>query len=59
MVGKKERKELSKKSQQVLMELLGIVDEGKVVSLKDLEEREEVDICQVLLRESWNKEKNL
>lgn len=41
-----------------LMEQFGIMDEENIVSLADLEEREEIDICQVLLVLSWNTDRN-
>lgn len=41
-----------------LIEQFGIVEEEEVVSLTDLEEREEIDIWQVLSISSWNIEES-
>lgn len=48
----------NEKRKERLIEQFGIVEEESIVSLTDLEEREEIDICQVLSISSWNIEEN-
>ena len=55
---KSHQKEILEKRNQQFMEVMGITQEGQIVSVLDLEEREEVLICQEHMRSLWNKEES-
>ena len=52
------REEKFTKKTRDFMEYMGITDDEKVVSIMDLEEREEIEIWQVHTKSSWNSEGN-
>lgn len=52
------REEKFTKKTRDFMECMGITDDEKVVSIMDLEEREEFEIWQVHMKSSWNSEGN-